>query len=135
MSDHLDIDEPTRRRVRALLRGSGARFAFVHGSVARGGQRSSSDLDVAAWFGGTADEDELRSRLPDRVDLLMLDDAPLELAGRVAQHGVLLFDDDPTARVAWQATTRKIFLDERPRVETARRDFAASRRERSRTTV
>jgi hypothetical protein len=33
------------------------------------------------------------------VDLLVLDDAPLELAGRVAVGGRLLFEDDQVARV------------------------------------
>lgn len=57
------------------------------------------------------------------MDLLVLDSAPLELVGRVAQHGVLLFDDDPPARVRWQAQTRKVWLDEQPRLALARRDF------------
>lgn len=48
------------------------------------------------------------------VDLLVLDDAPLWLTGRVAQHGRLLFDDDPPARVAWQADTRLQYLDDLP---------------------
>jgi len=55
------------------------------------------------------------------VDLLVLDGAPLELAGRVATQGRLLFDDDPSARVEWEATTRKIWFDERPRTERAAR--------------
>jgi hypothetical protein len=57
------------------------------------------------------------------VDLLVLDHAPLEIAGRVALHGELLFDDDPAARVRWVADTRKVWLDERPRVERAHREF------------
>ncbi|MDQ3304714.1 MAG: hypothetical protein M3535_01810, partial [Actinomycetota bacterium] len=44
--------------------------------------------------------------------------------------GVLLFDDDPAARVTWLATTRRIYLDERPRTETARRIFFAGVRAR-----
>jgi hypothetical protein len=43
---------------------------------------------------------------------LVLDTAGLELAGRVAQRGVLLLDDDPPRRVAWQADHTKRFLDE-----------------------
>ncbi len=135
MSEDPGDDERRKPGVAALLRDAGARFGFVHDSRANGGSRPGSDLDVAAWFGRAVDEDELRSRLPAEVDLLVLDDAPLEFAGRVAQYGALLFDDDPPARIAWQATTRKIFLDERPRVEMARRDFAASRRARPRTTA
>ena len=70
----------------------------------------------------------MAAHLPPGVDLLVLDTAPLELAGRVAMHGVLLFEADAAERVAWQATTRKIYLDERPRVERARKDFVEARR-------
>jgi hypothetical protein len=34
------------------------------------------------------------------------------VSGRAAQHGVLLFDDDPPARVRWQADTRQRWADE-----------------------
>lgn len=66
--------------------------------------------------------------LPEPVDVLVLDTAPLELAGRVALHGRLLFDDDPPARVHWEATTRKVYLDEAPRRDRARAEFAQARR-------
>lgn len=131
MSTTTGSPDASRTAVRDQLRAAGARFAFVHGSRATSTHRDGSDLDIAAWFGHDLDEDALRSRLPAAVDLLVLDRAPLELAGRVAVHGVLLFDDDPPARVRWQATTTKVFLDERPRVEQARRDFAAARRTRT----
>jgi uncharacterized protein len=38
----------------------------------------------------------------------------------------LLFDDDPVGRVRWEATTRKIYFDELPRITRAHREFAAS---------
>lgn len=37
--------------------------------------------------------------------------------------------EDPADRVAWESQTRKIYLDERPRVQRARRDFARARRD------
>jgi hypothetical protein len=77
---------------------------------------------VAAWWGEGAPA-TFEVLLPPGVDLLVLDGAPLELAGRVAQDGLLLFDDDPPARVRWVATTRKIYADERPRLERSRREF------------
>lgn len=58
-------------------------------------------MGVAAYFGRRAGSWEVE--VPARVDLLVLDTAGLELTGRVAQRGVLLLDDDPAARVAWQA--------------------------------
>lgn len=115
--------------VRAL-RAADARFAFVHGSRAEGTGRPDSDVDVAAWFDGRDPAPWTIGGLPPGVDLLVLDRAPLELAGRVALHGVLLFDDDPASRVRWLALTRRIYLDERPRTEFARRIFFAGVRAR-----
>lgn len=85
-------------------------FAYLHGSRVAGTHRPGSDVDVAAWFGQPTRPWNVD--LPATVDLLVLDDAGLELAGRVAQHGMLILDDDPPARVAWQAETSKRYLDE-----------------------
>jgi hypothetical protein len=54
--------------------------------------------------------------VPHGVDLVVLDTAPLWLSGRIAQEGRLLFDDDPRARVHWQAETRLRYLDEIPAI-------------------
>lgn len=112
--------------VTAVLRRRGARFAYVFGSQARGTARASSDLDVAAYFGPPAPA-SFEVLLPPGVDLLVLDDAPLELRGRVALEGSLIFDVDPAERVRWEATTRKIYLDELPRITRAHREFLAGR--------
>jgi hypothetical protein len=52
--------------------------------------------------------------------------APLELAGRVAVGGKLLFQDDEVARVRWEAMTRKIYFDELPRITRSHQEFAAA---------
>ena len=122
-----DLSPREHEEIVRTLRQAGARFAFVHGSRARGTARPDSDVDVAAWWGSDAPP-SFDVLLPTGVDLLVLDTAPLELRGRVAQHGVLLFDDDPPARVRWVATTRKIYADERPRLERSHREFAESLR-------
>jgi hypothetical protein len=108
--------------VTAVLREAGASFALVFGSRARGDARPDSDLDVAAWWPGESPA-PWKVSLPDGVDLVVLGGAPLELAGRIALDGQILFDDDPPARVRWVANTRKIWLDERPRFERAHREF------------
>lgn len=123
MVDSNDLVEPLRR--------AGARFGYVHGSRSAGRPSVGSDLDLAAWFGDpSVDGLTVASALPGTVDLLVLDCAPLELAGRVAMTGRLLFDDDPPGRVRWEAVTRKMWLDERPRMEVARRIFVAGARGR-----
>lgn len=109
--------------IQRILRAHGAKFAFLHGSQAAGSATDASDVDVAAYFGSGVDPSIVVADLPDRADLLVLHTAPLELAGRVALHGRLLFEVDPSARVQWQATTRKLYLDEQPRIRQARRDF------------
>lgn len=120
----MDVDQD---RLVDALRQAGAVFAFVFGSRAEGHATDASDLDVGAWFGGRSPAAwDVAATLPSGVDLLVLDDAPLELAGRVALRGQLLFDDDPSARVAWQAETRKIYLDEKPRIERSRQDALAA---------
>jgi len=119
-------DEQCRAVVDAL-RSSGARFALLHGSRTRGEHRPDSDLDVAAWWGVGAPP-SFEVDLPDGVDLVVLDGAPLELAGRIATEGLVLFEDDPPARVRWVATTRKIYFDELPRLDRSRREFLESAR-------
>lgn len=104
------------------LRRAGAAFALVFGSRARGTQRPDSDLDVAAYWPGPAPA-VWDVELPAGVDLVILNDVPLELAGTVALEGQVLFEDDVVARVRWVATTRRIWLDERPRFERAHREF------------
>jgi uncharacterized protein len=104
---------PPQDHVVRVLRDAGAVFAFVHGSRATGTPGTDSDLDVAAWWPADAPA-SWDVEVPGRVDLVVLNSAPLWLAGRVAQHGRLLFDDDPVARVRWQADTRLRYLDELP---------------------
>lgn len=112
--------------VRAL-RARGARFGYLHGSRAAGTAGQDSDIDLAAFFGPDAPA-SFEVLLPAGVDLLVLDDAPLELAGRVAVHGKLVFEEDPAERVRWEATTRKIYFDELPRIQRSHREFAESLR-------
>ncbi len=116
---HWDLNE-----IAAALRSAGARFAFLFGSRVTGDARPESDLDVAAWWGGQA-PDPWDVPLPAGVDLVVLDRAPLWLAGRVAMTGEILFDDDPPARVAWQADTRLVYLDELPYLLERQREWAA----------
>jgi predicted nucleotidyltransferase len=115
-----------RNGIIATLRDAGARFAFIYGSTARGAARADSDLDIAAWWPEMAPP-SFDVLLPPGVDLLVLNGAPLELAGRVALEGVLLLDDDPAARVHWLAQTRKIYFDEKPRIDRSHREFIESR--------
>jgi predicted nucleotidyltransferase len=49
-----ELDEQVQHAVVDALRDSGAVFAFMHGSIARGTARAGSDIDVAAWWASDA---------------------------------------------------------------------------------
>ncbi|MDQ3601810.1 MAG: nucleotidyltransferase domain-containing protein [Actinomycetota bacterium] len=119
------IPDALRAEVTDVLRSAGARFALLHGSRAAGTHRPGSDVDVAAWWPGDPPA-PFEVSLPTGVDLVVLNGAPLELVGRIALDGALLFDDDPSARVRWVATTRKVFADEQPRLRRSHREFVES---------
>ncbi len=111
--------------VSSVLREQGALFAYVHGSVAAGTARPDSDLDIAAYFSEPAPVN-FTVKLPDNVDLLVLNDCALELAGRVALDGQLFLVVDEVAWVRWESTTRKIYLDEKYRIDRSHREFLES---------
>ena len=121
----MSTQDELEERVTQELRRAGALFALVHGSRSseaapdedgqQRGDLAQRDLDVAAWWGWKHPPSAWDLALPDDVYLLVLDYAPLELAGRVALSGRVLFDDDPPARVRWPAQTRLVYLDEEPR--------------------
>lgn len=119
-----DADRRTAQAVEAL-REAGAEFGYLHGSRATGGHRPESDVDIAAYFGRRSVQ-SYDVLLPPGVDLVVLENAPLELAGRIAVNGRLLFEVDRVARVWWESTTRKIYLDELPRIRRAHDEFRAS---------
>lgn len=113
------------RSVEQVLISAGADFAYVFGSQARGEATDRSDVDVAVHFPGDAPT-AFELDVPPGVDLLVLNDAPLAIKGRVATEGFLLFQQDPSAQVHWLAMTRKIYFDEKYRMDLAAEDFAAA---------
>lgn len=118
----LDGDDIDCDAIVTALRAAGARFGYLHGSRNDETSRPTSDVDVAAWFGGGPPA-SWEVALPGDVDLLVLDTAPLYLAGRVALRGRLLFDDEPATRVRWEADTRTVYLDERPYIEAMAKEY------------
>lgn len=119
-SDMADLAEACE-----ALRRAGAKFAYLHGSQAWGDARPDSDVDVAAYFGDPVPA-SFDVTMPDGVDLLVLDDAPLEIAGRIALDGQLILEVDQVARVRWESSTRRIYLDEKYRIDRSHREFLES---------
>lgn len=119
-----DVAERLRSAEQVLVH-AGADFAYVFGSQARGEATDRSDVDIAVHFPGDAPA-AFELDVPSGIDLLVLNDAPLAIKGRVATGGVLLFQKDESAQVHWLAMTRKIYFDEKYRMDHAAQDFAAA---------
>jgi uncharacterized protein len=83
--------------------------AFLFGSQATGRARTDSDVDVAVLLESGSDEVDARRRLrrvleafaahvaANRLDVVILNDAPPVLAFQVLRHGKLAFERDRTA--------------------------------------
>lgn len=93
-------------------------FAYLFGGLAKGGPNPLSDVDIAVYVGvkKTLDYLELFSGITrvlgtDEVDLVVLNDAPLSLAGRILQNRRLLVDKAPYLRHEYESLALREFFD------------------------
>lgn len=127
------VDEQLSQHLREV----GLVAAWLFGSRARGDAREDSDADVAVLCrvrgappslmvqGGLTLQFGDALGVP-RVDLVVLDIAPLDLRGRILQEGVLLWSDDEPARVRFTVETLSRYHDARPAIEAQDRAFLAA---------
>lgn len=95
--------------------------AYLFGSHARGEADHLSDVDVALLAPEVAPQDRLDLRLrvmgklshvlDGEVDVIVLDEAPLTLAGRVIRDGIAFFSTDEQSRFAYESRTFREFVD------------------------
>ncbi len=97
---------------------------YLFGSVARGTQHSRSDVDLGILyeetpprtlsgrpFGLEADLTELVG-LP--VQIVVLNDAPVDLIHRVLRDGILIQENNPGRRIAFEVRARNEYWDLKP---------------------
>src|SRR5262245_50408816 len=99
-------------------------FAYVFGSAARGSLTPASDVDVAIYVAPGADAHRVRLVVArvcakhlgtDAVDVVLLNVAPVSLAGRVLTSRLVLFERDPFARHRYESRHARMFQDFRIR--------------------
>ena len=88
-------------------------FAYLYGSRARGAGRPDSDVDIGiAVAPGVDDPERLASRVADvltarsgtgRIEVTVLDGAPIRFLGRVLRSRVVLYSRDEPARVEFES--------------------------------
>jgi predicted nucleotidyltransferase len=105
--------------------------AWLFGSTARGAARAGSDVDIAVLLSRdpapTIDglrldlRDSLEGIVGRNVDLIVLNNAPVDLIHRVLRDGRLLFESDPSVRVRFEVRARNEYFDLLPILERYRR--------------
>jgi uncharacterized protein len=115
------------QNLRAALESDSAVAAvYLFGSHARGTNTRMSDIGLAVLFHSAIHEScyfELRLEyitrimgilLTEKVDVLVLNNAPVHLAYEIVSRGILLLDRDPRQRAAFEADRIGRFLDFKP---------------------
>ncbi len=107
--------------------------AYLFGSHARGEADTRSDVDIALLLRPNLPDlahlelrldGEVRATLGDRdVDVLFLNDAPLEVQAEVIRTGRLIAVNDEAARVDYEVRTMNRWWDLRPFFEAYQRTF------------
>jgi hypothetical protein len=101
-------------------------FAYLFGSLARKNVHPLADVDIAVYLRDMNARAEYRldlfSRLSDsletaELDLVVLNAAPISLAGRILMHKLVLVDKRPGRRCAYESLTLREFYDYRIKEE------------------
>lgn len=110
----------------AILESEPVQLAYLYGSTVTGQTTPFSDVDIALFVGTVlAPLERLRLilrvqlALADRcgiknADVRVMDQAPLVFCGRVITCGMLVYVRDDRVRVAFETTTRMLYLDYLP---------------------
>ena len=109
-------------------------LAYLFGSAARGANGPMSDIDIAVLTArdapdrgipGLLQDDLCRSLKTDRIDLILLDEAPPPLAYRVVRDGQCILCRDRKLRESFETRAVMRYLDFKPLRDQA---FRRSRR-------
>jgi uncharacterized protein len=121
-----DVKQRLPAVVNALEQDPRVLFAYLFGGLACGEQKPLSDIDLALFLVETAslaeDKLDLFEKLADlfgtaEIDLVILNTAPLSLAGRILQKKQLLVDKEPFRRHLYESLTLREFFDFRKKEE------------------
>jgi uncharacterized protein len=115
----------------AVFAANGVAVAYLFGSRAEGTARPDSDHDVAVLFADPEPALDATERLGAAlqplvrtpVDVVDLDRAGLELRGRVAERGRLVWSADEPRRVGFEVDARLRWIEFRPVLEETTRSY------------
>lgn len=95
-------------------------FAYIFGGLARGKQRPLSDVDIAVYLDVCNDKAEAKLDIigilsdalnTDEIDLVILNDAPISLVGRILKKKRLIVDKQPFIRHKFESIAVRESMD------------------------
>ncbi len=97
-------------------------FSYLFGSVSRKDYTPLSDIDIAVYLSKDVEhfQQDIRLDLIGKAmdvlgnrpfDLIILNSAPISLAGRIVQHRTVLSEREPFVRHAYESLTMREFWD------------------------
>lgn len=98
----------------------GASAVYLFGSVARGTNRPTSDVDIGVLLAQSPSgfsglkldlEGSLETALGQRAQVVVMNKAPVDLIHRILRDGRLVFEGDHRARVAFEVKARSEYFD------------------------
>ncbi|MBI5193210.1 MAG: nucleotidyltransferase domain-containing protein [Nitrospirae bacterium] len=118
------MNEEDIQKIEGCLKKYHVVTAYIFGSEAKGVAGVLSDIDVAVFIHTDikkADRFDLRLRLSNdvsaimgkRVDLVVLNESPIQLSYEIIRHGKLLFCSDRPAKVDMELDILSRYLDRR----------------------
>ena len=138
-----EIDARLRAAARTVLGSrSEVALAYLYGSSARGQALPSSDVDLGVVLSETPEEGrklELELRLEnelidasglDRLDVRILNGAPLLIQGAAVTEGVAVYERNRAARVSYETWARSRYFDYLPAARAMAAAFGETLRAR-----
>lgn len=135
----MDVAERLRAGAGEVFEGTPVLFAYLFGSHVTGRAHVRSDVDVAVYLeeGGPPGRSlDLSLRLAGALErtcrvapveaLVVLNEAPIALAGRVLAGRTVIYSRDEPARVAFESRTFRMFCDFERHAEPLRRQRLAA---------
>lgn len=116
----IDISDRLKRLGPLLSADSRIIFAYIFGGLATGSQRPLSDIDIAVFLGSCDNKAEAKldiigalsdALMSDEIDLVILNDAPISLVGRILRKKSLIADKKPFLRHKFESLALREFFD------------------------
>ncbi len=119
----MTVEELQSKLSTILVQSSGLCLAYLFGSQVEGRVGPMSDLDLAVLVDLGVDRQRFQADLThelvqalesDRVDVVLLNRAPIELAYAVVAHGKIVYERDAATRVEYEADVLSRYADYLP---------------------